>query len=405
MAINIIKNGDDLILRYSPQNGTSWIYDEYFNGDLIYDFRGIFQLSADLLYSEPPFYENNDTFINFRIGTLDGNYYVIPANIIQTQYDVLIHQSANITNKYFGISERENILKKMEDIAHSQIIIDEEAENISKNIETIPIAAFEQLLKLFPTSTEKSYYTSSRISQILMEYFENTRDYGKLYDNFIRKKEVRTEISNTLDSVKKYEKEKYNFILSELEKMLQNVEGYTENVWRDKILQFIVLIYPKYILPISELPIKDFTRDNPTNRFADIALVDEGGNIDIIEIKRPYNEKNIISNQTYRDNFIPSRELSGAIMQTEKYLYHLNRMGNNGEVELTKKYEDKLSQYNLSIKITNPKGIIIAGRSNNFSDLQRLDFEIIRRKYANIIDIITYDDLINRLHNLIQKFS
>ena len=32
---------------------------------------------------------------------------------------------------------------------------------------------------------------------------------------------------------------------------------------------------------------------------------------------------------------------------------------------------------------------MILGRSNNFNSRQKFDFEIIRRKYANIMDILT----------------
>lgn len=49
--------------------------------------------------------------------------------------------------------------------------------------------------------------------------------------------------------------------------------------------------------------------------------------------------------------------------------------------------------------------MVIMGRSVNLSDEQKNDFEIIRRKYANIVDIITYDDLIYRLECLIRKFA
>jgi hypothetical protein len=49
--------------------------------------------------------------------------------------------------------------------------------------------------------------------------------------------------------------------------------------------------------------------------------------------------------------------------------------------------------------------MVIIGRSKDFSDREKLDFEIIRRKYSNIMDIITYDDLINRLENIIKKFE
>jgi hypothetical protein len=61
----------------------------------------------------------------------------------------------------------------------------------------------------------------------------------------------------------------------------------------------------------------------------------------------------------------------------------------------------------LGIRITSPKAMIILGRdrrTNGSSALdasQQLDLEIIKRKYANMIDILTYDDLLRRLDNII----
>lgn len=36
---------------------------------------------------------------------------------------------------------------------------------------------------------------------------------------------------------------------------------------------------------------------------------------------------------------------------------------------------------------------------------QKEDFELIRRMYTNVIDIITYEDLANRLNNVIQALK
>lgn len=63
----------------------------------------------------------------------------------------------------------------------------------------------------------------------------------------------------------------------------------------------------------------------------------------------------------------------------------------------------------MTISISNPKAIIIVGRdehhSSKMSAQQLLDFELIKRKYANVVDIITYDDLLRRLDNIIMSLS
>jgi len=186
--------------------------------------------------------------------------------------------------------------------------------------------------------------------------------------------------------------------------MLDNSDSYSENDWQDKILEIILLLYPKYIKCFSEVRINDYY-SNPTRtttRRIDLMLVDSIGNIDVIEIKKPF-EFCVITKNTYRDNFTPMKELSGTIMQVEKYLFHLNKWGVNGEKALTLKYQSQLPN-ELTIKVTNPKGLIIIGRDHNLTESQRFDFEIIKRKYSNIMDIITYDDLLKRLENIINRF-
>ena len=49
--------------------------------------------------------------------------------------------------------------------------------------------------------------------------------------------------------------------------------------------------------------------------------------------------------------------------------------------------------------------MILLGRDNDFSGNQRFDFEIIRRKYANMLDIMTYDDLLRRVGNIIEMMK
>ncbi|GAB7269499.1 hypothetical protein DZS_08920 [Dickeya ananatis] len=78
------------------------------------------------------------------------------------------------------------------------------------------------------------------------------------------------------------------------------------------------------------------SRAKKIDRFIDIGLVDSSGNLDIIEVKKPFDDK-ILRRTKYRGNSIPTSELSGGIMQAEKYLFHLAKWGTKGEENLTKK--------------------------------------------------------------------
>ncbi len=194
---------------------------------------------------------------------------------------------------------------------------------------------------------------------------------------------------------------KYEIILRKLEEMLKNENKYIEKQWQKEILQIILLLYPKYIHVFPEAPVRDTY--NNKNRSIDYLLVDSVGNTDIIEVKRPFGN-DIVSKKQFRDNYIPIKELIGTVMQVEKYIFYLNKCGKKGENKLTEKYKEILPS-GLKIKITNPNGIIIMGRDNKLSSIQKQDFEIVKRKYKNIIDIMTYDDLLRRLQFIIAKFK
>lgn len=316
-------------------------------------------------------------------------------NVLETQHDVLIHLSHKLSIRTFTCNKR-SIFKKFERLANQQIIIGGYLDN------SIPTEVFQNIIESLPTKTEIEHYVNSRITDVLSQYLEGVKDSGKLFEKYLerRNKIVHT---NSISSIKAYESEKYAFILSKLKTMLENSDVIPEKNWQNEILEIILLLFPKYIQCFDNVQIKDYySKSSPTNRFIDLMLIDSSGNIDVIEIKKP--SYNIISNKTYRDNYTPLKELSGAIMQVEKYLFHLNKWGVNGEKDLTKKLKEKIPQ-DLRIKITNPKGIVIMGRDDQLSNDQEFDFEIIKRKYSNIVDVITYDDLIRRLEALINNFQ
>ena len=405
LAIEIIKHEEKVLLYYSPENRTGWLYSKLFEEDKTYRIKSIFHVSkGDIFFDESESIVKNDDDIFFLIGeSFNDEYYRFFKNIFGTKYDILISKNCNITTKYFGVEFKINTIKMFEDIIQAQIIIGN-AQNDDENV--IPIEIFENLIAKFPTAREKDLYVRSKIRNILSEYVSNTKNYTKLFENYIKKKNSKFKyISNTYNSIKEYEIEKYSFLLAELKNMLNNVNFYSEYDWQNKILEFILLLFPQYIFHLKEVTLDKKYIDTEQSKRIDIALFDSNGAIDIIEIKSPRAGK-IISDKPYdRNNYVPSRLLSNTIMQLEKYLHYLNKLGINGEKALSQKYQKTLDTYKVQIKIINPKGIIIAGRSNNFSKEQKEDFKVIRRKYARVIDIITYDDLISRLENTINALK
>ena len=105
----------------------------------------------------------------------------------------------------------------------------------------------------------------------------------------------------------------------------------------------------------------------------------------------------------YRNNYVASREVSGAIQQIEKYIFCLNSYDKAKKDVLDKL--DGMLPNGLKPQVVNPQGILLAGRSNEFTEEQRKDFELIKRQYKHVADIMTYDDLAQRLKNIIASLK
>lgn len=391
MDVQIFVEANKIFLEYYSYNGIEWIISKFNNKQKI-KIKHTFWLSEEdlaSLYDEP---------LIFQIGYLDNDYYRIYSKILNTNNDVLFHERIKLKLKYFIVNSNFSILSRFEKLANQQIIIGGEKEN------SISLQVFTEIVDSFPSKIELKYYLDSRITNVLSQYLEGVKDAGKLFENYIEKRNKIGNL-NTIPSIKSYEYEKYHFLLTTLKNMLVNINNYSERDWQNKILDIILILYPKYIKCYSEVSIKDYYT-NPLKtitRYIDLMLIDSNGNVDVIEIKKPF-DNCIISKNTYRDNYTPMKELSGTIMQVEKYIFHLNKWGIEGEKNLSKKYKDNLP-LDFRIRITNPKGIVILGRNNNLREEQLFDLEIIKRKYSNLIDIITYDDLILRLENLLEKYK
>lgn len=403
MKVDIECTGSFILLNYETSSEAKWIGEKIDRNGFVSIKQEHFYFHREDIKSSEYDELRDTTAIQFIIGRLKEEHYEIPAYVFQTQHNILIHKDDKITKRKFSIIVENKLFKAIEDTIQAQVIIGGEGKN------SIPYKDFIYIVDSCPTKTELLFYTRKRISNSLNDYFDNVRDYGKRYEKYLTRLQKRTPIENTLASVAEYETKKYSFILDKLQKMLQTEESYAEKTWRNEIIQIITLIYPKYVAAVKELCIKGTVREKAENRFVDIALFDVNGNIDVIEIKKPCDQIPLLSSGKYRDNYVPSKDLAGAIMQVEKYIYHLKRMGKEGEKELTaqihkKRRGDSMIE-NMKVRITNPRGMVIMGRSADLSEEQKNDFEIIRRKYANIVDIVTYDDLIHRLECLIEKFG
>jgi hypothetical protein len=391
--LNFIKETDRVVLSYTgEQTGSSWIYTELSRSDSV-TLRRTFTVSNNELISVQD-QKNEDAPVMFEIATKDGEYYRFSKDVMGIENDLLIHENLELTSKTFIAERNISIFSKLDHISTSTVRVG------GSHQESIPESAFLQLLENFPNSYELTRYANARVGAAISSYLEVKENYEEKYQQYMNKKASKKG-TNLYSMVADAEIAKYTSLLSKLNEMLDDEVSYSENRWQDEILQIILLLYPKYIHVFKEAPVRDTY--NNKNRNIDFLLIDSTGNTDIIEIKKPF-DKCIVTKGTYRDNYIPLRELSGTVMQIEKYIFYLNKWGKRGEEKLTSHYQDQLED-GFSIRITNPGGMIIMGRERGLSPEQRQDFEVIKRKYKNVIDIITYDDLLGRLDFTIKHWT
>ncbi|MBH1973499.1 MAG: DUF4263 domain-containing protein [Rhodobacteraceae bacterium] len=351
----------------------------------------------------------DETPFRFQMGSKEGNYHRIPGRIFDIPNDLLIAtKGITIDRKTFVAERNISVPGRLAKLipAGQEIIIGGEASD------AIPIELYEEMLAKFPTSLEVDRYARARVSDVLGDYLDPNGDARREYEAYLDRRAATLE-NHPLPMPELFQSEidKYLLIRKTIKKWLSEHTTKPEADWQEMIARFLPLIFPKYVKVLQEVTIED-SYSNPGktgSRRIDIALVDTNGNIDVIEIKRP-SEDALLARSQISDNNIPHRRLSATIMQAEKYIFHLLKWGKAGEMKLTARYADDLPD-GMEIRITNPKALIIMGRDKRpgggsaLTPGQTFDLEVIKRKYANMVDIITYDDLLRRLDNIISALK
>ncbi|MFE8710056.1 Shedu immune nuclease family protein [Aeromonas allosaccharophila] len=395
-SISITKENKCLVFSYQPEMGIEWINERLGNNEPVIIKRSLY-VTKENVYQPPKnsFFLFNEDSLLIKAGTLnEQNYYQLNDEIFNLRKKVFIHHDCDVAEKHFILLGRFSLFKKLSAIAQTDIYIG------GSNRDAIPFMEYRKLTNRIPNRTEITHYIDARVSATFKEYIESRIDVEERYSRFLDKK-INTTAVNNFPSLYQYEINKYELIRNTLKEMLEHSITYSEHQWQDKILEIIILLYPKYISAFKEVSVKNIYTNK--KKRIDIMLVDTSGFVDIIEIKKPFDDC-LLRQTTYRDNYIPAHGLVGTIMQVEKYIYLLSKSGQTIEQDLTKKYQNALPE-NLDIKVANPQGIIIMGRENTMTSEQKSDFAIIKRKYKSIVDIISYDELLSRLDITISQLT
>lgn len=402
-AVEFEVSDKELYLIYRPRDDTSWVR-ERFERDEELLVKGTFHLTSKDLVEDAVEEKTNaagnddgvlwigDDRLVFAIATADSVYFRFKPQVLGFETPVLLHQDARPNWKWFSAERKVSILNIVQSLGLERIVIG------GPDPDAIPIPEYERLLNQFPTPYELRRYVQARVATVVRQYTVPAIDAEALLNTYVDRRTVAT-APNLEAPFRQFDVAKYAFALERLQAMLANETGTSEAQWQLEIVEIILLLNPRYIKAFTEVRLWD--ADASTWRRIDILLVDASGNVDVIEIKKPMG-KPIMLPVRYRDHHLPMRDLVGAMGQVTHYLRHLSRWGPDGEDYLTQLLRADLP-VDFKIRIVNPSGIVIMGRSNTLSDVQRREFEVLRRDSKGVVDIVTYDDLLARVQAVLDQ--
>jgi hypothetical protein len=131
-------------------------------------------------------------------------------------------------------------------------------------------------------------------------------------------------------------------------------------------------------------------REIDTENITDYLMQAYDGFLDIIEIKRPQGSLNFWAGTKDHGNYVPSTDLTKAIIQATKYIYEVEQEANSV------KFLERVDY----VKTIKPRCILIFGRSNNWDNEQKEAYRILNASYYNLT-IMTYDHVLLRAKRIL----
>ena len=362
----------------------------------------------------------------FVLGEKVQNYFRIDKEKISATFDLYIDVSLSIDQSWFVTSSSKrsryqdktgeeksssiygNILYAFKNFyKHDKLFIDIDSDsNFEDDGLHITQSTYKDFVKIFPTATNVKYQTLSIFTKLLKSELDVV-DYEEIYSRYkSREISVRNKEDIKTEEICKQEKVKYIYAKVQLLKSLERSAAGVfihEDEFSKLIAQIFCFLNPKYVKIQTKLNISDYTGAR-ANCQADLSLIDCEGNIDLIEVKSPQAYPNLFRKRQYRNHYVPSGELSGAINQLEQYLKCLTKMTTEEISNKNPALQNEMGE--IKLKAVHPKGYIIFGRdaaSFNGDNInqKKLDFELIKNTYKDVVDIITFDELVQRFDRII----
>ena len=388
MTIHFEKENSELILCYSPEFEIDELASRLSDGEDVL-IKHTFVVNQGLLRN---FKKEDEDTLRFCIGCVGDTYTLLNPAVIRTMHRFYFANEINLKQALFVAYRDISILKKIDEVIERDFYVGGNWETVGG----IPYEVYIKMLNSFPKTAELNKYAHSRIASCIKEYLPECDKYQSIYEQFIKRRSQTHEIANLNAEI---ELAQFSTTLDELRFLLKHSDGIGETEWQIQINDILQLLYPKYILCAREISFKGI---DGYDKRPDFVLVDTNGFVDILEIKKP--DIQILTRQaSYRNNYVPVREFSGAIQQLEKYILCLTT-DDKSRAGVAEKLKPMLPA-SVSLGFVNPQGYLVAGRSCDFNKQQIMDFELIKRQYKHVVDIMTYDDLVSRFETVVQSLK
>ena len=255
--------------------------------------------------------ETGEPVSRFRFATRRGGYFRIAGRKLGISNDVLIaDQGITLERKLFVAERNIGIFRRITKVKQddAEIVIGGDRED------SIPIEVFRELLNRFPNSGELDRYASARVETIIGEFFDGMKSARDNYEVYLSKR--KSSVSDKpleQEQLLQAEIDKFAYLRDTISAWLENADAYSERDWQRMIMKMILLIFPKYIAVLENVGVVDFysSPNRTKKRYIDLCLVDASGNIDVIEIKKPFDNV-ILSKTLYRDTAFRRGNYRGA---------------------------------------------------------------------------------------------
>lgn len=170
-----------------------------------------------------------------------------------------------------------------------------------------------------------------------------------------------------------------------------------ESEWQDFFENYITLFDSRYA---HKLDYKNIATG--ITKYPDLVLVDIYGYVDFYELKK--SSMPLLQYDASHKTFYWSKELSMTIAQASDYLQKARENGIS-YAKTIKTETATLSSDGLDVNIINPRAIIVAGNKSELNTAKKKDHFKNLRESLKDIEFVLYDELLDRLKNLLNSIK